>query len=240
MSPLDVMVWEMDMKPPEARNLLARFLLVGDDVYRPVRTLSGGEKNKLSLARLTQLQPNLLILDEPTNHLDMDSREALAAVLKDYKGTLILVSHDRWLLAQVTEQTLDVRRAGPIIYPGSYTEYRNRLNRPAAKVQKQAAPAPVIPKLLGQEKLQEPEMTPRELSKEIGRVTKLVAEIEAEIAEDERELKELENQLANLSPTADFYTLTREHQRLKEDLEGRLGAWQEQSERLDKLVEMQG
>lgn len=238
MSPLDVMVWEMDMKPPEARNLLARFLLAGDDVYRPVRTLSGGEKNKLSLARLTQLQPNLLILDEPTNHLDMDSREALAAVLKDYKGTLILVSHDRWLLSQVTEQTLDVRRAGPIIYPGSYVEYRNRSNRPAPKVQKQTAP--VIPKLLGQEQPKEPELTPRELSKEIGRVTKLVAEIEAEISEDESELKALEDQLANLSPTADVYALTLEHQHLKEELEGRLAAWQEQSERLDKLVEMQG
>jgi len=240
MSPLDVMVWEMDMKPPEARNLLARFLLSGDDVYRPVKTLSGGEKNKLSLARLTQLQPNLLILDEPTNHLDMDSREALAEVLKDYKGTLVLVSHDRWLLTQVTQQTLDIRRAGPIVYQGSYTEYRNRANRPAPKVQRNVAPAPIIPKLLGQEKPEEPQLTPRELSKEIGRITKLVGEIEKEISDDEQALRDLEEQLANLSPTADVFTLTREHQRLKEELDGRMSAWQEQSERLEKLVALQG
>ena len=240
MSPLDVMVWEMDMKPPEARNLLARFLLSGDDVYRPVRTLSGGEKNKLSLARLTQLQPNLLILDEPTNHLDMDSREALAEVLKDYKGTLILVSHDRWLLSQVTEQTLDVRKAGPIVYPGSYTEYRNRSAKQAQKQQKPISPAPVIPKLLGSEKPEEPQYTPRELSKEIGRITKLVAEIEAQVASDEKALKDLEDQLANLGPTADVFTLTRDHQRLQEQLEGSMGAWQEQSEKLEKLVAMQG
>jgi len=239
MSPLDVMVWEMDLKPPEARNLLARFLLTGDDVYRPVKTLSGGEKNKLSLAMLTQLQPNLLILDEPTNHLDMDSREALAQVLKEYKGTLVLISHDRWLLSQVTEQTLDVRRAGPIIYPGSYTEYRNKANKPRPKTQKAISPAPVIPKLLGKEKEPEPELSPRELSKEIGRVTKLVAEIELEVAEDESALKHLEEELANLSPTADVFSLTREHQRLKEQLDGRLAAWQEHSERLDRLTVMQ-
>ena len=240
MSPLDVMVWEMDMKPPEARNLLARFLLSGDDVYRPVRTLSGGEKNKLSLARLTQLQPNLLILDEPTNHLDMDSREALAEVLKDYKGTLILVSHDRWLLSQVTEQTLDVRKSGPIVYPGSYTEYRNRAAKQAHKPQKPVSPAPVIPKLLGAERPEEPQYTPRELSKEIGRVTKMVAEIEAQVESDEKALKDLEDQLANLGPTADVFTLTRDHQKLQEQLEGRLAAWQEHSERLEKLTAMQG
>jgi len=240
MSPLDVMVWEMDMKPPEARNLLGRFLFSGDDVYRPIRTLSGGEKNKLSLARLTQLQPNLLILDEPTNHLDMDSREALAEVLKEYKGTLILVSHDRWLLSQVTEQTLDIRRAGPIVYPGSYTEYRNRSKKPAAKTQRPAAQAAGITSLLGKERLEEPELTPRELSKEIGRMAKLVAEIEQEITHDEHTLKGIEEELANLGPTADVFSLTREHQRLKEQLDGRLASWQEQSERLDKLNELQG
>lgn len=240
MSPLDVMVWEMDLKPPEARNLLARFLLTDDDVYRPVKTLSGGEKNKLSLAKLTQLQPNLLILDEPTNHLDMDSREALAEVLKDYKGTLILISHDRWLLSQVTEQTLDIRRSGPIVYPGSYTEYRNRANRPVQKQQKTTQPPPTVPTLLGKGKPEEPEFTPRELSKEIGRVMKLVAEIEGQVSSDEQALRELEEQLANLGPTADVFSLTREHQRLKEELDGRISAWQEHSERLDKLTAMQG
>jgi ATP-binding cassette subfamily F protein 3 len=240
MSPLDVMVWDMDMKPPEARNLLARFLITGDDVYRPVKTLSGGEKNKLSLAKLTQLNPNLLILDEPTNHLDMASREALAKVLKDFKGSLVLVSHDRWLLSQITDQTLDIRKAGPIVYPGSYAEYRNRANKPLPQQGKKSAPAPSIPKLLGTEKPPEPQFTPRELSKEIGRITKLVADIEAEISADESALREVEEQLANLGPTADVFSLTRDHQRLQEELEGRMAAWQEHSERLDKLTAMRG
>ncbi len=240
MSPLDVMVWDMDMKPPDARNLLARFLISGDDVFRPVKTLSGGEKNKLSLAKLTQMNPNLLILDEPTNHLDMASREALAEVLKDFKGSLVLVSHDRWLLSQITDQTLDVRKSGPVLYPGSYLEYRSRGQKPVQNPGKKSAPAPVIPKLLGTEKPEEPQYTPRELSKEIGRVTKLVAEIEGEIEANETAIKELEDKLANLEPTADVFSLTRGYQQLKEDLEGRLAAWHEQSERLEKLSAMRG
>jgi ATP-binding cassette subfamily F protein 3 len=220
------MVWDLDMEPPDARNLLGRFLFSGDDVFRPIKTLSGGEKNKLSLAKLTQLNPNLLVLDEPTNHLDMASREALAEVLKEYKGTLVLISHDRWLLGQITEQTLDVRRAGPIQFPGSYTEYRARGSSNASAPVK-AAPSAQAPT--------EPTMTPRELSKEIQRVAKLVGELEDQVAQNEKELADLEGKLANLSPTADVFALTKEHQRLHETLQGTMAAWEEQSLRLEDL-----
>jgi ATP-binding cassette, subfamily F, member 3 len=226
MSPLDVMVYEMDMLPADARNLLGRFLISGDDVYRPVKTLSGGEKNKLSLARLTQLNPNLLVLDEPTNHLDMASREALAQVLKEYDGTLVLVSHDRWLLGQVTEQTLDVRRAGPVIWPGSYESYRARLAKGAAPA---PAPAKAPPRPAA------PAMSPRELSKEIERLAKQVAATEDRIAQQEADLKRLEERLADLPPDADVFALTRDHGALQESLEGSLAAWEEQSRRLEEL-----
>jgi ATP-binding cassette subfamily F protein 3 len=236
-SPLDMMVWDLDLKPPEARNLLGRFLITGDDVYRPIRTLSGGEKNKLSLARLTHLQPNLLILDEPTNHLDMASREALAEILKEYTGTLILVSHDRYLLSQVTDHTLDVRKAGPILYPGSYAEYRNRdAKKPAAKP---SSPAPTLPKLLdGKGQPDEPTLSPRGLSKEIERMQKLVASIEGDIAQREEAIRVLEEKLANVDPTADIFSLTSEHGRLLEELDGTLSAWEEHTTRLERLVAM--
>lgn len=234
-SPLDMMVWDLDLKPPEARNLLARFLITGDDVYRPIRTLSGGEKNKLSLARLTQLQPNLLILDEPTNHLDMASRDALATILREYTGTLILVSHDRYLLGEVTDHTLDIRRAGPIQYAGSYAEYRARGSKAGAPA-KAATPAPTIPKLLdGSQPAEVPAMSPRELSKEIERLQKLVAQIEEEVSDREAEIKALEDKLANVEPTADIFGLTRDHQRLREELEGTIASWEEQCSRLEKL-----
>jgi ATP-binding cassette subfamily F protein 3 len=174
----------------------------------------------------------------------MDSREALAGVLKEYKGTLILVSHDRWLLSQVTEQTLDIRKAGPIVYPGGYTEYRRKQSNPNADQRpkpKEVSPAPTIPKLLdGKQPVEEPAMTPRELSKEISRLEKLVKELEDKVTADEGSLKSLEEQLSNLSPTADVFSLTREHQAMQEQLEGSLSAWEETSSRLERLVAMRG
>jgi ATP-binding cassette subfamily F protein 3 len=228
-SPLDYLVWEFDLLPAEARNLLGRFLLTGDDVYRPIRTLSGGEKNKLVLASLTTLHPNLLILDEPTNHLDMASREALADVLNQYNGTLILVSHDRWLLSQVTDHTLDIRRSGVISFNGSYQEYRLR-DRP------QAARA-VEPQKTQHSSGRS--LSPRELSKEIARTEKLVAEMEEDIHVSERELAELEATLSSLAPNADVFALTRSHENIKERIAGQMAAWEEKSMRLEEMREAQ-
>jgi ATP-binding cassette subfamily F protein 3 len=231
MTPLETMVWDMDMEPQPARDLLGRFLFSGDDVMRPVKSLSGGEKNKLSLAKLTQFNPNLLILDEPTNHLDMDSRDALAEVLKRYQGTLILVSHDRWLLSQITDHTLDIRRSGPVAYPGSYTEYRAWTDR-GRPVQASPAKADPAPK-------PSEGMTPRELSKEIQRVEKLVSELESQIGILEEQLRNLESTLSNVSPTADILALTREHANIQEQLAGTMAAWEEHSLRLERLRSLQ-
>jgi ATP-binding cassette subfamily F protein 3 len=96
----------------EARNYLARFLFTGDDVRKNVALLSGGEKNKLALARMLLEPCNLLILDEPTNHLDIASCETLTDMLSRYEGTLLLVSHDRFLLNAVTTKTLGLTGQG--------------------------------------------------------------------------------------------------------------------------------
>jgi ATP-binding cassette subfamily F protein 3 len=229
-SPLDLLVWEEDMLPADARNLLGRFLITGDDVYRPIKTLSGGERNKLSLARLTRLNPNLLILDEPTNHLDIDSRQALAEVLSEYKGTLILVSHDRWLLSQVTDHTLDLRRKEIVVYPGSYADYRARrlTGRPMQSV---SLPAESTgPSGLNQ----------RELSKEIQRTERALAVLEAEIEESERRLRNLESSLSSLKPGEDVWELTRSHEALKQEIDARLGEWESESIRLGELRSRQG
>jgi ATP-binding cassette subfamily F protein 3 len=224
------MVYECDMLPADARNLLGRYLFSGDDVYRPIKTFSGGEKNKLALARLTRLNPNLLILDEPTNHLDMASREALAEILNDYEGTLILISHDRWLLGQGTDHILDVRKSGCKQYPGSYDEYREG-KKPEAPA-KQTAPS---------QKLSEaPELSPRELSKEITRLEKVVAELESDIGDQEREIKAIEEQLASVDPKADIIGLTHEHTAAQERLAGIMSAWEENTLKLEELAAKRG
>ncbi|HSI72893.1 MAG TPA: ABC-F family ATP-binding cassette domain-containing protein [Fimbriimonas sp.] len=228
MSPLDTLVWDMDMEPQPARDLLGRFLFSGDDVYRPVKTLSGGEKNKLSLAKLTQLSPNLLILDEPTNHLDMASREALAEVLKQYAGTLILVSHDRWLLSQVTNHTLDIRRGGPIVFPGSYPEYRHWRARGSK-------PVDLPKKKDGPKEDAKPALSPRELSKEIERLERVVREAEDQVSQWEAEIKAIEKRLAHVTPTEDVLALTHAYRDAQESLAGALAGWEEQTVKLEEL-----
>ena len=105
------------------RALAGCFGFSGDDVDKPCRILSGGEKARLVIARILYAQPNLLVLDEPTNHLDMATKEMLVRALADYEGTMLFVSHDRRFLAQLSNRVLELGPQGPIPYPGGYREY---------------------------------------------------------------------------------------------------------------------
>jgi len=105
------------------RNILAAFLFKGDDVHKKVRHLSGGEKARLILAWLLSTKFNCLVLDEPTNHLDIDSREVLLEALKRYEGTVLLVSHDRHFLKEISTKVMEVSQEKSFLYPGNYEEY---------------------------------------------------------------------------------------------------------------------
>jgi len=110
----------------ELRSFLAKFLFFGDDVYKHVRDLSGGEKGRLALAKLIYSGVNVLVLDEPTNHLDIPSREALEEALSAYEGTIITISHDRYFLDRVATQILALDGNGNVEhYNGDYTEYHD-------------------------------------------------------------------------------------------------------------------
>lgn len=228
-TPLDYIVWEFDQTPESARNLLGQFLFSGDDVFRPIKTLSGGEKNKLVLAGLTTLMPNVLILDEPTNHLDMDSREVLAEVLRNYAGTLVLISHDRWLLGEVTNHTLDVRRDGVRQFPGSYADYRLRESRPVA-------PATPEPKTV----IEASTLSPRELSKEIARLAKALETTESEVAAAEGRIQAIEAELATPPAGADLIAMTERYADEKRQLDELMHRWHDETERLDALRAQQG
>ena len=105
------------------RGRMAQMLFSGDDVKKRLRALSGGEAARLIFSRLTIGKPNVLVLDEPTNHLDLESIEALVEGLKAYPGTLILVSHDRWLVGQLATRIVEIKSGGIRDYPGTYQEY---------------------------------------------------------------------------------------------------------------------
>jgi ATP-binding cassette subfamily F protein 3 len=114
------------MLPAEVRNYLARYLFMGDDVFRKVNTLSGGERGRLALAKLALSDANLLLLDEPTNHLDLPTQEVLQSILADYRGTIILVSHDRYLIDALASQIWEVDPQAETLhlFEGSYTQYK--------------------------------------------------------------------------------------------------------------------
>ena len=106
-----------------ARDLLARFLFRGDDVFRSVGVLSGGERSRLALARLSAREANLLVLDEPTNHLDLAAREQLERVLAGYEGTIVAVSHDRYFIDKLASEIWDIRDAGLKRYAGGWAAF---------------------------------------------------------------------------------------------------------------------
>jgi ATP-binding cassette subfamily F protein 3 len=108
---------------PAIRNILGGFLFSGDDVYKHVRVLSGGERTRLAVARMLLRPSNTLLLDEPTNHLDLDSKEVLLDALVDYGGTLIFVSHDRYFVERLATKIVEIGHGTATVYPGTYTEF---------------------------------------------------------------------------------------------------------------------
>ncbi len=126
---------------PMIRNILGGFLFSGDDIYKRVKVLSGGERTRLAVARMLLRPSNTLLLDEPTNHLDLDSKEVLLDALVDYGGTLIFVSHDRYFVERLATKVIEVGNGGVLAYPGTYREFLWHKEHPEVP----AAPATATP-----------------------------------------------------------------------------------------------
>ena len=211
----------------QARNYLARVLFTGDDVYKKVALLSGGEKNKLALARMLLEPCNLLILDEPTNHLDIESCETLTEMLSQYEGTLLLVSHDRYLLNAFTTKTLGLTgNGGAIFCEGNYAAWREvqeaRTALPALKDSKAAnartavSPPPAVPSSLNA----------RDLSKARIKAREAVEKAERGVQTREARLAEVEAALASDSRDADLVALAAEHTRLRAEVDAAIADWE--------------
>jgi ATP-binding cassette subfamily F protein 3 len=108
---------------PHIRNILGGFLFSGDDIEKPVRVLSGGERTRLAVARMLLVPSNTLLLDEPTNHLDLDSKDVLLEALEDFGGTLIFVSHDRYFVDKLATKVIEIGDGHALLYPGRYEEW---------------------------------------------------------------------------------------------------------------------
>ena len=146
---LDTMLYELDITPQSARNRLAAYQFTGEDVFKPVSVLSGGELSRLRLCMLMDESINLLILDEPTNHLDIDSREWLEQAVEDFDGTLLFVSHDRYFINRFATRVWELEDRAVTDYPMGFMQYRQvreearRAAPPAAVPAQPKKPAPV-------------------------------------------------------------------------------------------------
>jgi ATP-binding cassette subfamily F protein 3 len=128
---------------PHIRNILGGFLFSGDDVEKPVRVLSGGERTRLAVARMLLRPSNTLVLDEPTNHLDLDSKDVLLDALEDFGGTLIFVSHDRYFVDKLATKVIEIGNGQALLYPGNYEEFLWSRKQQAKTVAEAAIAAPV-------------------------------------------------------------------------------------------------
>ncbi|MGB2717406.1 MAG: ATP-binding cassette domain-containing protein [Vicinamibacterales bacterium] len=127
---------------PHIRNILGGFLFSGDDIEKPVRVLSGGERTRLAVARMLLRPSNTLVLDEPTNHLDLDSKDVLLEALEDFGGTLIFVSHDRYFVDKLANKVVDIGHGQALLYPGNYEEFLWSRRQQAHASTPSPAPAP--------------------------------------------------------------------------------------------------
>ncbi|NOK63598.1 MAG: ABC transporter ATP-binding protein [Chloroflexi bacterium AL-W] len=219
-----------------ARTLLGHFLFSGDDVFKRVGDLSGGERSRVALAQLMLMQGNLLVLDEPTNHLDIDSREALETVLNEYNGTILFVSHDRYFIDAVADTIWAVQDGRIVTFDGTFTDYTGSLeqttqatgtSRHSQGSQRSTSPhiqvketSQTSQKAQHQERVQQ--------NREERKKQRRLSALEEEIATLEAELQQIEEQMHAASLAGDIERVTKlgiQHTERQETLSTRYDEW---------------
>jgi ATP-binding cassette subfamily F protein 3 len=221
------------------RGFLAKFLFVGEDVFKPVSALSGGEKGRLALGKLIYSQKNVLILDEPTNHLDIPSRESLENALEEYDGTIIVVSHDRFFLDKIASQMLSFEADGRVLdFNGNYTEFHDWKMSTDIEPQsrKDAVSGAGATGFLRERKTDDPGRNIKDLSKnQINQLEKRIKQIESELPVLESEAAKLTQDMSKPKVVSDYARLAEVTHKLTET-EGRIKSlyeeWERAAERL--------
>ena len=213
----------------EIRNMLAAFLFTGDDVFKPISSLSGGERGRVSLAKLMLSEANFLILDEPTNHLDIASKEILEEALNSYTGTVLYVSHDRYFINQTATRIMDLTNQAIVNYIGDYDYYlekKEEMTRIYAPVQETAAQE--VKENVSETKLtwqqqKEEQALKRKRENELKKVEARIEELEAR----DKEIDETMVLPDICTNVAECTKLSREKAAIAEELEGLYEKWEE-------------
>ncbi len=213
-----------DLTPERVRNYMGRYLFTGDDIFKPLSALSGGELSRVAIAKLVLGGANLLLLDEPTNHLDIASRETIEGALEEFPGTILLVSHDRQLIDRLVNRLIVVENGTASVYLGNYSDYHRKTeqeNAVAAPQPKHARdPMSIRKKPSGKDKSAERESRKRR---------KQLDEIERNIEAMEEMIEAFDQRFASLDPS-DYMAARRlkeEYDGLKEDLQALYAEWEQ-------------
>ncbi len=223
----------------KARGLLARFRFRGDDVFKPVSALSGGERVRLALARILPKGHHLLLLDEPTNHLDIISRQALLEALQAYGGTLVFVSHDRYFIQEIATQILEIQGDGVKMFRGYYEEYlvaKEEQNQRLLNVSERHSGHSEKQGIGLKEDAKNARIRSREAQKALQRKEqkrlRQIAQLEDEISHAELKLKELEEEMSGPEAAENYSHLQQLHEKvaeIKQNLKEKYAKWEELS-----------
>ena len=214
----------------EIRNRLGAFLFSGDDVKKTVGMLSGGERARLLLAKLSMENNNFLILDEPTNHLDIDSKEVLENALIDFDGTLLFVSHDRYFINRVATQVLELSEEGSTLYLGDYDYY---LEKKAELEALAAAQAEALPVSSTEEVTSNDYRLQKQNQKELRKITRRIEQLEAEMEELYQKIQDIIETMHSTNDAVDLVQLQSELDQLNVQQEAVMEEWAELSEQVE-------
>ena len=221
---LDTMLYELDITPQSARNRLAAYQFTGEDVFKPVSVLSGGELSRLRLCMLMDESVNLLILDEPTNHLDIDSREWLEEAVEDFDGTLLFVSHDRYFINRFATRVWELEHAVITDYPMGFAQYRQV--REEERRAAQPAPAPSAAKKSAP--AGKGNRAQQAARKQLTICETAIARLEASLASLDRDMEQFACDAEKLGE------LYRQRQTVEAELEQEMTRWEELSLRAEE------
>ncbi|MCO4635524.1 ABC transporter, ATP-binding protein [Streptococcus infantarius subsp. infantarius] len=217
----------------EIRNRLGAFLFSGDDVKKSVSMLSGGERARLLLAKLSMQNNNFLILDEPTNHLDIDSKEVLEDALIDFDGTLLFVSHDRYFINRVATKVLEISEEGSTLYLGDYDYYLEKkaeLEELARMKEEEAQEKTTVV----DEKVPANDYQAQKANqKELRKLTRRITEIENQLEEIEAREEEINQAMLATNEASELIDLQKELDELTEQQETLMLEWEELSEKVE-------
>ena len=208
----------------EIRNSLAAFMFYGDDVFKQIKMLSGGEKVRLTHCKILKTKPNLLILDEPTNHMDIIGKESLENMLKEYKGTLIFVSHDRFFVNKIADCILSFENGKTKFYDYGYENYLEKRENE-------------IEENFQQKKVKEKKTYVNPL-KEKDKMERKIKKLEEEIFEIEENISNLENELTKEEIYTDYIKVEEIQEKikqLKKQIDEKMAIWEETLEMLEEI-----